>query len=70
MGSIILPGPYGIGTKAFTPTAEGYAAAADMLVHEHRSGRRVDTSDPYVQKVMNYFGSESLDILRIQRRGW
>ena len=70
MGDLILPGAYGIGTERFSCTHEGYAKAADALVHELNSGRNVNLSDPDVRRVMNYFGSDSLETLRIQRRGW
>ena len=70
MGKIIIPGKHGIGTQGIVPTASGYGQAADALVKIHEEGRRVDTHDPEIRRVMGYFGASSMDELRIKRRGW
>ena len=70
MSDIIVPGEHGIGSRGFVPTSEGYGDAADALVRIHSEGRRVNTSDYDVRRVMDFFGVSSMEELKIKRRGW
>ena len=70
MGNIIIPGAHGVGTIGFVPTSEGYGNAADALVRLHDEGRRVNTSDHEIHRVMQYYGASSIEELKIKRRGW
>lgn len=70
MGDIIIPGAHGIGTRGFTPTADGYERAADCLVQLYNEGRSINISDYEVRRVMDYYNVSSLEELYIKRRGW
>lgn len=70
MGKIIIPGEYGIGTRGFTPTSDGYRSAAEALLREHNAGRQVNTSDPEIRRVLGFYNASSMQDLKVKFRGW
>ena len=66
MGDIIIPGRYGIDTKRFTPTHNGYQQAAETLLDEYTSGRPVNTYSHDTRRVMDYFGASDMESLRLK----
>lgn len=70
MGNIILPGAYGIGTKGYVETPDGYRDAARDMVREFNAGRPMHGYEDQQRRVFNLYGVTSMtDLAEKARKG-